>query len=96
MELIVSIRFISPDNGGRTGPVYNGYRPSITTYNAPYSDCVFILPESAELVMGNQYSNVRINVGNTKYFDLYKQYGTVYIYEGRRLVAEGKIQKIIL
>lgn len=93
MILIVNIKFLSTDNGGRTHPVQNGYRPSITAANAGYRDCVFNLPPNVSLELDKTYNNVQVELLKPSHG--FKIQGRAYVYEGQRLVAEAVVTKII-
>ena len=92
MILIVNIKFISHENGGRENAVRNGYRPSIVATKG-YRDCVFNLPPNVSLEPDKTYQNVQIKL--LKPSDQFTLQGRAYIYEGQRLVAEAVVTKII-
>lgn len=93
MKLIVTIKFISPENGGRKQPVTNGYRPSLRAANTGLRDCVFNLPSHVALEQDKTYNNVQIELIHPN--DKFAVHQRIYIYEGNRLVAEAIINKII-
>jgi translation elongation factor EF-Tu-like GTPase len=93
MKLIVNIKFISTEDGGRQNSVVNGYRPSIRSANTGLRACVFNLPTNKTLELGKTYNNVQIELLNQS--NDFAVQSRVYIYEGARLVAEAVITKII-
>lgn len=93
MILIVNIKFLSHEDGGRENAVRNGYRPSIRAANTGYRDCVFNLPPNVALEPDKTYKNVQIQLLRPS--DGFTVQGRAYIYEGQRLVAEAVVTQII-
>ena len=93
-DIEAEIYFLTPEEGGRSTPVFTGYRPQFY-YNEQDWDASHIYPET-DLVKPGE--TVRAYLG---FLSPKEHYGKVYegmdflIREGARTVGKGTITKII-
>lgn len=90
MKITASIYLIHPLEGGRTNPIYNGYRPTFRVGLNQFSDCVITIIDGYEIKpLENGKVDIKI-LHPQKLTDIHINQ-PFEITEGQRVVAKGNI-----
>lgn len=90
--MIVKLKTIAEDNGGRKEAIRNGFQCYCKTHSSPLVLCEFVLPLNKTLEIDQTYSNVNVNVGEQPE-DRFTKGARVYFYENNKMIVEGFIER---
>jgi translation elongation factor EF-Tu-like GTPase len=98
--ILVRVRLLTTDEGGRKGPIADGYRASWDIGNRSeerewtINDAPLLLDGRDWLAPGES-ANVRIHPFAPEFWTLVSAGAEIAMHEGRRIVGRGKVLEVI-
>lgn len=94
MKIKVQLFLKSTSEGGRTNPIYSGFRPSVKWGINHQSDGILTVLEKDQIFPGEN-GLVEIKILNPIQFIIFKNNESISVYEGHNEIATGEIIEII-